>query len=148
MTVNYPGTPELFVPMPMPAETTTVAALADVADMPEAKSAGSEQHPSLTPAHPRKALLRRSAIVRQEQQEQVAAVMRVSMQVHSPGCLHIILHTIGCEAPYLLQNRTGVAFVYRQHNTPDHWRLLPAYTSVGYAWAFVDGASEECSLLM
>eukprot|EP00892_Ulva_mutabilis_P007576 jgi/Ulvmu1/5190/UM021_0207.1 len=140
VTVHYPGTPELFVPVPLPAESSTITDSGDLGDAPQASTAPMERQPSLAAARPSKALLRRSAIVHQERQEQLAAVMRVSMQVHSPGCLHIILHTIGCQAPYLLQNRTAAAFVYRQHNTLDRWRLLPAYSSVGYAWAHVDGA--------
>lgn len=141
MTLFYPGTPELFVPMPMPYRTS--AALAPLAQggAPQANSSTMSRQSNLSSAGPSKALLRRSAVVKDGHEEQVAAVLRVSMQVHSPGCLHVILHTIGCQAPYLLQNRTAEAFVYRQHNTPDKWCLLPAYTSVGYAWVHIDGAS-------
>ena len=138
MTVVYPGTPELFVPIPMPAERTTIASNV-LTGIPHAPDAACERRGSLSAAGSSKTLLRRSAVVRHEHREELAAVLRVSMQVYSPGCLHVILHTVGCQAPYLLQNRTAVAFVYRQHNTPDQWRLLPAYSSVGYAWAYVEG---------
>lgn len=140
MTVFYPGTPELFVPMPMPHQTSTTAAPSVQGAAPQDNSSAMSRQSSLASPGPSKTLLRRSAVVKEGYDEQVAAVLRVSMQVHSPGCLHVILHTIGCQAPYLLQNRTAEAFVYRQHSTPDKWCLLPAYTSVGYAWAHADGA--------
>ena len=139
ITVIYPGTPELFVPIPMPAERTTTA-FSDGKDVPHTADAAIEKQSSLVTAGHSKALLRRSTVIRHEHEQELAVVLRVSMQVHSPGCLHVILHTVGCQAPYLLQNRTDVAFVYRQHNTPDKWRLLPAYSSVGYVWGYVDGA--------
>lgn len=137
MTVNYPGTPELFVPMPLPKQTGAI-----VSESPDTfpRNAAISRESSLASAGPSKALVRSSAILQHGEEEQVAAIMRVSMQVHSPGCLHVILHTIGCQAPYVLQNRTEASFVYRQHGTGQHWCLLRPYSSIGYAWVDVDGA--------
>lgn len=143
LTVNYPGTPELYIPMPMPVQSSTSAGLPEAGALPELQASSSEnsRQPSFTSAGPNKALLRRSAVLNHGHEDEVAAVLRVSMQVHSPGCLHVILHTVGCQAPYLLQNRTNEAFVYRQHNTAEQWRLLPPTSSIGYAWAHPAGAN-------
>lgn len=77
------------------------------------------------------------------QQQQQAVVLRASMQVHSPGCLHIVLHSLGCEAPYLLQNRTSQDFVFRQEGSPDKWTILSAYSAIGFAWPHTDGAAPQ-----
>jgi hypothetical protein len=68
-----------------------------------------------------------------------------SVQVHSPGCLHVVLHNVGCEPPFLLQNRTNQKLVYRQEGTQDTWRLLEPYSALGFSWPFQTSALPSSS---
>jgi hypothetical protein len=62
------------------------------------------------------------------------------VQVHTPGCIHIVLHNAGCQPPFLLQNRTRHELVFRQDGTQDAWRLLEPYSALGFSWPFLTSA--------
>lgn len=145
ITVDYPGSPELFVKVPMPKDPAPVSAADEGTDT----NASTPQNTgiSLWQAGSSKSFIvdkKESADVAQQNHQSV--VLRASMQVHSPGCLHIVLHSIGCEAPYLLQNRTSEDFVFRQEGSAEKWHILCAYSAIGFAWPHADGAVPQgCS---
>lgn len=146
ITVDYPGSPELFIKLPMPEDPTPVSVV-----QPAEGSKPTSTGVSLRQAGSSKSFIvdkkehSDASVDVAQQQENTSVVLRASMQVHSPGCLHIVLHSIGCESPYLLQNRTSETFVFRQHNTADKWHILSAYSAVGFAWPYTDGATSPRS---
>lgn len=144
ITVTYPGLPELFVKLPVPENPANPDP-----DSIEGTSGGAPRPSTSSGVSLQQAGSCKSFIVDRKEHgdsrddvgrhDEKSVVLRASMQVSSPGCLHIVLHSIGCEAPYLLQNRTGEEFVYRQLGTADKWRILSGYSAVGFAWPFIDG---------
>jgi hypothetical protein len=157
IVVSYPGIPELFINAPVTGDwirrnmhsgTARSTASIDVCN-PEPQSAPHLSAPLEFKEVQRcrvtcKALMRSQHEVAAEDgvrlKEQVVAVVRMSMQVHSPGSLHIVLHNAGGQPPYLLQNRTAQDFVVRQHKTQDQWRVLRAYSATGFSWPFLSSA--------
>jgi hypothetical protein len=142
ITVDYPGLPEFFVKLPLPENLP-------VATPPSASAASATREGvSLQQAGRSKSFivdkrLKGDAAVDAAEWQGNSVVLRASMQVHSPGCLHIVLHSIGCDPPFLLQNRTSEDFVFRQEGTADRWHVISAYSAVGFAWPFTDGAPSE-----
>ena len=41
-------------------------------------------------------------------------VLRFSLGICNPGCLHLVFESISSKAPYILENRTAHPFQYRQ----------------------------------
>ena len=41
-------------------------------------------------------------------------ILRFSLAICNPGCLHLVLESVSPKAPYLLENRTPHPFQYRQ----------------------------------
>lgn len=41
-------------------------------------------------------------------------ILRFSLALAAPGCLHLLLESVSPKAPYLLENRTPHPFQYRQ----------------------------------
>ena len=41
-------------------------------------------------------------------------ILRFSLGICNPGCLHLVLESVSPKPPYLLENRTGHPFQYRQ----------------------------------
>jgi len=41
-------------------------------------------------------------------------ILRFSLAICNPGCLHLVLESVSPKAPYLLENRTAHPFQYRQ----------------------------------
>lgn len=56
-------------------------------------------------------------------------ILRFSLSICNPGCLHLVLESVSPKPPYLLENRTGHPFQYRQAgigeaHTPSHVNLV------------------------
>ena len=41
-------------------------------------------------------------------------VLRFSLELRSPGCMHFVLESVSPKPPYLIENRTAHPFRYRQ----------------------------------
>jgi hypothetical protein len=136
IVVSYPGIPDLYINAPVTSEW-----IQQNLHTKTRLTASSE------PCSTERCGVSCKALVRCQQEvatgdgvqlrEQVVAVVRMSMQVHSPGCLHIVLHNAGGQPPFLLQNRTEEAFVVRQNKTQDQWRRLGPYSAIGFSWPFL-----------
>lgn len=74
-----------------------------------------------------------------------SVIVRMSMQVHSPGCLHIVIHSAGCQPPFLLQNKTSLGLLYRQAGSSAAWKRLQPMSAVGYTWPNPSGACPLCA---
>jgi hypothetical protein len=146
ITVDYPGLPELFIKLAVPEEPPAVSGPPSSAGTSMACKGVSLQHAGTSKSFIVDKRHQGDSIVDAVERDGKYAVLRASMQVHSPGCLHIVLHSIGCDAPYLLQNRTSEDFVFRQEGTADKWHILSAYSAVGFAWPFTDGESSKLLL--
>ncbi len=149
VTVVYPGTPELHLNIPVTDEWVSnnlVAPGATRQAPPAAAPAGADASStgSIQLSRCSKSLLTSKQQVAGsgdglELQAKTVAVLRMSMQVHSPGCIHVVLHNAGCQPPFLLQNRTRHALVFRQESTQDTWRLLEPHSAVGFSWPYAKG---------
>ena len=120
--VTYPGTPELFVPIPVTQDWVA----RHVATGGAGKPVLSSQVEVATGGAP--------------VSQRTVAVTRLSMTVHSPGCMHVVLHTAGCNPPFLLENRTAETFFFRQEGTQDAWRRLDPLSALGFSWPFPTSA--------
>ncbi|KAL0043259.1 hypothetical protein WJX82_006661 [Trebouxia sp. C0006] len=68
-------------------------------------------------------------------EEVEVVILRFSLAVCNPGCLHLVLESVSPKAPYLLENRTAHPFQYRQAGVGDlPFQPLPAYSAAGCAW--------------
>ena len=47
-------------------------------------------------------------------EEVEVVILRFSLAICNPGCLHLVLESVSPKAPYLLENRTAHPFQYRQ----------------------------------
>lgn len=58
-------------------------------------------------------------------------ILRFSLGICSPGCLHLVLESVSPKAPYLLENRTAHPFQYKQAGIGKlvclPWLLGPEY---------------------
>ena len=52
----------------------------------------------------------------------------------------MVVHSVGGQAPYLLQNRTTDAVLVRQSDSNDTWKVLERHTAMPFAWP--DAAGE------
>ena len=141
ITVNYPGIPELYLNIPVTGEWVSRNLLAPRTSVQRSGDGGSKSNLSRCS----KSLLTSQQQVASkgdsvELRERTVAVLKMSMQVHSPGCVHVVLHSAGCQPPFLLQNRTHRDLKFRQHGTQDSWRLLPAFTALGFSWPYLTRA--------
>ena len=162
--VIYPGIPELHLNIPVTDEWVTrnlfaPGAAAQPTSAPESQpssptsvsrlsaATSASQGPAAALTRCSKALLRSRHEMAGPQRgddaqlhERTVAVLRMSMQVHAPGCIHVVLHTAGCQPPFLLQNRTHQSLLFRQAGTQDTWRLLPPQSALGFSWPYITGA--------
>lgn len=61
------------------------------------------------------------------------AVLRYSIELQTPGCMHIILENISASPPYLLENRSFASLRYRQAGYPGiPYKDLPPYSGRGF----------------
>ena len=61
------------------------------------------------------------------------AVLRYSIELQHPGCMHIILENVSSSAPYLLENRSLHPLQYRQADFPGiPYKPLPAFSAAGF----------------
>ncbi len=62
-------------------------------------------------------------------------VLRYSMEIRSPGCMHFVLESVSADPPFLLDNRSDQALQYRQANIQDlPYFQLPAFSAAGFLW--------------
>lgn len=73
-------------------------------------------------------------------------VLRYSMELRNPGCMHFVLESVSPEPPFLLDNRSSEALQYRQaHFEGLPYTPLPAFSAAGFLWQVPakPGASRE-----
>ena len=62
-------------------------------------------------------------------------VLRYSMELRSPGCMHFVLESVSADPPFLLDNRSEQALQYRQANIDSlPYAKLPAFSAAGFLW--------------
>eukprot|EP00879_Flechtneria_rotunda_P005415 GHRR01005707.1.p1 GENE.GHRR01005707.1~~GHRR01005707.1.p1 ORF type:complete len:1494 (+),score=564.87 GHRR01005707.1:1093-5574(+) len=60
--------------------------------------------------------------------EYLAVTVNVSIEMPVPGCLHVVLQSLGGEPQHCLMNGTAVPISYRQAVSKAAWQLLPPYS--------------------
>lgn len=69
-------------------------------------------------------------------------VLRYSMELRSPGCIHFVLESVSADPPFLLENRSDHLLEYRQANVEGlPFTKLPPYSAAGFLWQ-VPGRTE------
>lgn len=63
------------------------------------------------------------------QLEYLAVTVNVSVEMPTPGCLHLVLQSLGGEPQQCLMNCTAAAVSFRQATPRSAWQLLPAYSA-------------------
>lgn len=79
-------------------------------------------------------------------------VLRYSMEIRSPGCMHFVLESVSADPPFLLDNRSDQALQYRQANIQGlPYFQLPAFSAAGFLWQVParpeEGAEQAGNLL-
>lgn len=60
-------------------------------------------------------------------------VLRYSVELQNPGCMHVIFESVSAVSPYLMENRTTSNLQYRQAGYPGiPYRDLASYSAEGY----------------
>lgn len=64
-------------------------------------------------------------------------ILRIAVERRAVGVLHVILQSVHSEPPYVLENRTSTALVYRQaHVDGIPFHTLPPWSAVGWVWEY------------
>lgn len=63
------------------------------------------------------------------QLEYLAVTVNVSVEMPTPGCLHLVLQSLGGEPQQCLMNCTPSAISFRQATPRAAWQLLPAFSA-------------------
>ena len=62
-------------------------------------------------------------------------VLRYSMELRSPGCMHFVLEAVSADPPFLLDNRSDQALQFRQAGFDSlPFTPLPAFSAAGFLW--------------
>jgi vacuolar protein sorting-associated protein 13A/C len=61
--------------------------------------------------------------------EYLAVTVNVSVEMPTPGCLHLVLQSLGGEPQQCLMNCTPSAISFRQATPRSAWQLLPPYSA-------------------
>jgi vacuolar protein sorting-associated protein 13A/C len=61
--------------------------------------------------------------------EYLAVTVNVSVEMPTPGCLHLVLQSLGGEPQQCLMNCTPSAISFRQATPRSAWQLLPSYSA-------------------
>jgi hypothetical protein len=61
--------------------------------------------------------------------EYLAVTVNVSVEMPTPGCLHLVLQSLGGEPQQCLMNCTAAAVSFRQATPRSAWQLLPPYSA-------------------
>lgn len=61
--------------------------------------------------------------------ECLAVTVNVSVEMPTPGCLHLVLQSLGGEPQQCLMNCTATAISFRQATPRSAWQLLPPYSA-------------------
>lgn len=60
--------------------------------------------------------------------EYLAVTVNLSLETPSPGCMHIILQSVGGEPQHCLMNCTAMPISYRQATPKAAWQVVPPYS--------------------
>jgi hypothetical protein len=61
--------------------------------------------------------------------EYLAVTVNVSVEMPTPGCLHLVLQSLGGEPQQCLMNCTNASISFRQATPRSAWQLLPPYSA-------------------
>jgi hypothetical protein len=61
--------------------------------------------------------------------EYLAVTVNVSVEMPTPGCLHLVLQSLGGEPQQCLMNCTNASISFRQATPHSAWQLLPPYSA-------------------
>jgi hypothetical protein len=66
-------------------------------------------------------------------------ILRYSLELRSPGCMHFVLESVAADPPFLLENRSPQPLCYRQGRVAGlPFVDLPPYSATGFAWPVPD----------